>query len=179
MKRFAYIIIWLLAPISVLLGSTNIPVSDIDNNRFLFKIERSRDSNEIIYEVNLDENGKLIKSNPINVYWLKNTDHKNIEPLTFIQQKYAYGIKLLDSENLVENEWRFQFVSYSKRTFILKQIDNSTFKVFTKIKNREVSLNSIFIRFENNSFWFPSISAVELQGRITNSDKWLAEIVIP
>jgi len=155
------------------------PLPAIKSNDLLFTIERSRDADKIIYELNLDESGLVIKSNPIKIKWIRNTDHQKIEPLTIIQQQYSYGIRFLDQDLNIENEWHFQFVSYSKRTFILKQSENSSYKVFTKIDNKEVELNRIYIQFKNRSFWFPSISAVKIYGKLESSDNWLAEVVIP
>ena len=37
----------------------------------LFKIERSRDADEISYDINLGPNGDLNKNNPIHIYWIK------------------------------------------------------------------------------------------------------------
>lgn len=177
--RFKSNIVWLIIFVMGSMAFTSNPLPANKSNDLLFKIERSRDTDEIFYELNVDESGQIITSNPIKINWYRNTNHQKVEPLTFIQQQYAYGIKFLEQEKLVENEWRFQFVSYSKRIFVLKQVDRSTYKVFTKIENTEVELNSIYIRFENRSFWFPSISAVELYGKIATSGKLMAEIVIP
>ena len=115
LMRFIHRIFWLTILITVSMGFTNIPVTDAEHDCYLFSIERSLDPNEVIYEINLDRNGKLQESNPIKIYWLKKTNNNKTEPLTLIQQQFAYGIIFLDSINPHEKEWSFQFVSYPKR----------------------------------------------------------------
>lgn len=172
-------IIWFIILVMGLVSFGSNPLLSDKLIDVLFRIERSRDADEIIYALNIDENGQINKSNPITINWYRNTDYQKIEPLTFIQIQLAYGIKFLEQGKKIENEWRFQFVSYSKRTFVLKQVGYSSYKVFTKIENTEVELNRIYIHFENRSFWFPSISAIELYGKIATSGKLLAEVVFP
>lgn len=179
MVRFIHRFFLFTILVTVLMGFTNIPVTDTEHDRYLFSIERSLDPNEVIYEINLDRNGKLLESNPIKIYWLKKTNNNKTEPLTFIQQQYAYGLIFLDSIKTDKNEWSFQFVSYPKRTFILKKTANESFKVYTVVENQEVLVKRIFVSFENKNFWFPSISAVELHGENVSSGQMIAEIVRP
>lgn len=124
-----------------------------------FKIERSRELNEIIYEIGTNENGNLNVSEPIRVYWIKHTDGNKIEPLTWIQQNYAYGLRFFD---VTENDAKFQFVSYKYRKFFVKRNRKGIFKVYTKSLNRIVEVRRIFIQFDGGTFWIPNISKVEL-----------------
>lgn len=179
MVQFIQRIFWLTILVTVSMGFTNVPVTDTEHDRYLFSIERSLDPNEVIYEINLDRNGKLHEANPIKIYWLKKTNNNKTEPLTFIQQQYAYGLIFLDSINMHKKEWSFQFVSYPKRTFILKKMANETFKVYTVVENQEVLVKRIFVNFDNKKFWFPTISAVELHGQNVSSGQMIAEIVKP
>ena len=170
---------WLIIPVTISMGYTNIPIPDNGHDNFLFSIERSLDPNEVIYEINLDRNGNLQESNPIKIHWLKKTNNNKTEPLTLIQRRYAYGLIFLDSINMHEKEWSFQFVSYPKRTFILKKTADESFKVYTVVENQEVLVKRIFVNFNNKNYWFPSISAVELHGQNVSSGQMIAEIVKP
>jgi hypothetical protein len=151
-----------------------------DNNREydLFKIGRSRDPNEILYSVNFDQTGKPDKSNPIEIYWIKRTNNNKVEPLTWIQSKYAYGIKIIN-ELKNEDEIYFQFVSYDKRTFILKKNEENCYKVFTVSGGREVEVSRIFIQIDGGSFWLPYVSRVELHIKEPGSGKLAMETINP
>ncbi len=161
--------------VSAMSGASNLPVPDIDTSRFLFKIERSRNADEVVYELNMDANSRINGKEPIKVYWLKKTDHHKTESLTRVQQKYSYGIKYSDQTNHATNEWHFHLIAYPQKILVLKAMKNNTFKVTTTAGNQEIIVKRIFIRFENNSFWFPSISSVILYGQEILTGRMIAE----
>lgn len=142
----------------------------------LFKIGRSKDANEIYYAVKTTLAGSLDLSNPIRIYWIKFTKNGVIEPLTRIQNVFAYGLKFL---NLTPEKADFQFVSYSKRTFNLRKTKEGIFKVFTTANGTEVEVERIFIQIEGGTFWLPRIPQVELHARIPGVGDPVVEIIKP
>ncbi len=171
MKRFSILLLIMYLVLNVFAsGGTK-------NNRLsLFKIGRSKDANEIHYEVNLDENGNLDLSSPIHTYWIKYTRNGRIEPLTWIQNKYAYGLKFL---SVSPEKIEFQFVSYSKRNFWLKKIDSGKYKVYTLSKGKEVEVERVFIQIDSGTFWLPKISQVKLYANEPETREPLLEIIHP
>jgi hypothetical protein len=158
-------------------GFTVFALGDAETDELsLFKIGRSKDANEIHYEVNLDENGNLDLSSPFRTYWIKYTWNGRIEPLTWIQTRYAYGLKILHrSPKNIE----FQFVSYSKRNFWLKRLDSGRYKVFTLSNGKEVEVERVFIQIDGGTFWVPKISQVELFAKQPETGDAILEIIHP
>lgn len=142
----------------------------------LFSIGRSKDANEIFYAINLDNSNKLNTENPINVYWLKRTENNKVEPLSWVQNKFAYGIVY---QSKSENYAQFRFAAYDKRVFELKKNKNNEFKVFTISGNKEVEVNRIYIYITGGTFWIPEIPKVELFATISGTDKKVKETIIP
>jgi len=132
------------------------------NNSHLFTIERSKDENEICYDINTTETNKLDSENPISVYWIKHTEYSKTEPLTRIQKNYAYGLTYLRKR---ENEAVFQFVSYSKKYFTIKKDESGNFKVIITSENQLVEVKHIFIQIDGGTFWIPKITRVELHAK--------------
>lgn len=165
----------LLISVLVIFSSftNNDPVS---NNFHLFKIERSKDANEIFYDLNISSSNKLNTENPINIYWIRHTDNGHIEPLTWIQKNYAYGVTYLTK---TDQEASFHFVSYSKRSFQIKKDSNGVFRVFTLSKNTEVKVNRIFIQIDGGTFWLPKISRVELHAQDVKTHEKTIEMIKP
>ncbi len=97
-------------------------------NYNLFKIDRSRDPDIVMYDVNLDSQGNLNMSMPISVYWKKITEDGQFESLTGIQRNFGYGLKF---QNISETMAEFQFVSSLDRTFELRKSGNN-YKVSIK-----------------------------------------------
>ncbi|WP_172805250.1 DUF4833 domain-containing protein [Aquiflexum balticum] len=153
-----------------------IPDTIPEANQHLFFIERSKDSNVIYYDLNQDDLGKLDKDNPIQIYWIKNEKGGKKESLTWIQNKYAYGLKFLkkDAEEVV-----FQFAPYDKKVFVLKKDYSGVFRIFSDTSQEEMYLEKIFIQIDGGTFWFPKISYVSLQGKCPKIGKEKTEIIKP
>ena len=135
--------------------------SYIDSDPSLFKIERSRDADEIFYDVNLNSNGELNTRMPIKIYWIKKTKGGRKEGLTWVQKKFGYGLKY---EKISPLEAEFKFVSYLNRSFILKKDKNGVFKVFALYEDSILEVKNLYIQFNGGSFLSPKISKVELYG---------------
>ena len=126
----------------------------------LFEIERSVNQDKIVYDIQIEHNNSLNRENPIRIYWVRNKNKMHIEPLTWIQKNYAYGLRYI---TVSRDFAQFHFVSYPKRIFTIKRNKTGVFKVFTTSNQKEVELCSIFIQIDGGTFWFPKISFVELQ----------------
>ena len=75
--------------------------SDIDSGDFtacptLFNIERSRDANQIVYKLNIDEDGSLNETEPIQAFWVKYKEKGKLNP--FHEFKRSYHTDLNSSQ---------------------------------------------------------------------------------
>jgi len=133
----------------------------ITSGRTVMTIERSRDKNYIVYDVNLDQEGKINQETPLTIYWIKENKENKKEPLTWIQNKYAYGIKVLNKkpESVV-----FQFAPYTKKDFVLKKSSSGTYAVFSDFEGSQIQVTHIFIQIDGGTFWFPKIPKIDIQG---------------
>ena len=158
------------------LGFLSIGFDSTSSETPLFSIGRSKDANEIYYLINFDKSNKLNIEEPIQAYWLKRSENNKVEPLTWIQKKFAYGIVYLSKS---ESYAKFRFAAYNKRVFELKKNKQNEFRVFTISGNKEVEVNKIYIYITGGSFWIPEIPKVELYATISETDKKLKETIIP
>ncbi len=110
------------------------------------------------------------------MYWRRNTEGGIIKPLTWIQQKYAYGLKFL---NINEEFATFRFVSYSKLYFTLRKTKDNNFEVYTKYNDQVLKMNRIFIQLDGGTFWFPNITSVEIYAKNVSTGKDVIEIITP
>ena len=142
----------------------------------LFKISRSRDADEIAYEVALVADGRLDPDSPVNIYWIKRSKGSVREPLTWIQKRYSYGIKFLETSG---DQAIFKFVSFDSKEFNLERSDDGQFRVYALLDNRQVIVERIFVQFDGGSFLSPEISEVILYGRDAGSGVLLTENIRP
>jgi hypothetical protein len=65
--------------------------------RTLFKIERNKNANVVMYDVRLNDDGSIDKSNPIDVYWILYAKHGQREKITALERR-VYGLKLIGGD---------------------------------------------------------------------------------
>ncbi len=129
--------------------------------QILFTIERSLNKDQIVYFLNLDENGHLEKENPISLKWLDNEKTGELVPIDWIKKKYGYGIVILSQE---AQELTFKFVSYDEKLFILKKDLFGNYEVFAKINDRMMKIRHVYLKIDDGSFWKPNIAEVSVLG---------------
>ena len=145
----------------------------------LFYVQRTINTNTLIYTLNLNKNGDIDINEPIKINWINYAKDGSIEPLNYIQRNYAYGInvQLLDKE---KKTFSFNFVSYKKKSIYLikSQLDNKYHAYYTS-KSGLIILDRIFIQMEKgNSFWTPTIKYIEVAGVNLKNEK-VSEKIIP
>src|SRR5690606_37878393 len=107
---------YLLQGIDTLHGS-NYPIPPHDS-RMLFYVQRSNNVNAIVYETNLQKDGKINREEPVHVYWKRYTSDSSVAELNYVQRKYAYGIESKEIEGK-NGQFILNFVSYDKKKFYL------------------------------------------------------------
>ncbi len=172
-------IIKLLAVVLVFSSFAPRGVIESKHENYLFKINRSRNADEIRYTVNLDKSGIPDKEVPIKAYWVRKSRNNETGSLSWIQNKYAYGIRIVQEYNKQTENMKFQFVSYAEQTFELRKTVNGAFKVFTTIENKEIEVARIFVQIDGGSFWVPSIPFVKITGYDVTSSNLIAQTITP
>jgi len=142
----------------------------------LFHIGRSRDANIIKYDINLNANGTINQEKPLKIYWVKYNQDSKIEGLSFIQEKLAYGIDYL---SIQKQEVKFQFVSYDKRSFVIKKNNLDKYRVFSEYKSKQVEVEDIFVQIDGGTFMIPQISFVKMHWKDAASEKEGDEYIKP
>ena len=155
-------LLFIFAEISESYGSSNT----------LFMLERTMDKNQIFYSVNLNDKNRLDSENPIDIHWLKRSNGNKVEPLTWVQNKFGYGLKFLTKS---EDYALFQFASSNKRIFELKKDAKGQFKVYTNSGKDKIEVFRIFIHNNGGTFLAPKISAIDIFGKNPNTGETIVE----
>lgn len=132
----------------------------VGNPLQLFYLQRSTNTNTIICELNNKE-GVLDLNDPVHVYWLRYADQGQKSELSFLQRKFAYGVK---STLISKDKYELHFVSYKKLLMYLIKGPNNKYNVFTTINQKQAILNRIFVKIDGGTLWAPNVEYVEMQG---------------
>jgi phosphatidylinositol phosphate synthase len=145
-------------------GDYNYPVPP-KSKELLFYIQRNHNSNTIIYEANYDNNGFLVKKEPVMVSWIRYDDEGQRKELNYIQRVYAYGIKCKPNE-VDSTSFILKLVAQEDKKLWVSQSEPYKANVYTYINNRLSCLDHLFIQADNSGIW-PIVEYIEMFGTDT------------
>lgn len=139
----------------------------------LFYLQRTANTNTVVYEANLNSKGQLDEDNPVHVYWIRYPEGGIKKELSYIQRVFAYGIKTKRQSPDVYNT---HVVSYKKAQLVVrKSLKDGKYHAYTTINHREALLQRIFVKIDGGAFWSPNVIYIELKGRDENTGEELME----
>lgn len=138
-------------------------------DKLLFYLQRTPNTNTVMYELNFDPKGQLNEDEPVHVYWIRYTEPGNPKKeLNFIQRKYAYGLKVKKISDL---HWELRFVSTSKRVLHLQKAEDGRYYVFATVNGVNTVLKRVYLKIDGGTFWSPNVVYIELKGTDAASGK--------
>jgi len=144
-------------------------------DHLLFLINRNVDRNEVQYFVNFDKSGHLDKHQPVKVFWVKHEDNGQREPLTRIQNKFAYGLEFIHVE---QERAIFRIVAHDQ-LFEVSKGANGRFRAVALRPKAEMVVERIFVQIDGGSFLFPKVSKVEIKGIALTTGNYIVEALSP
>jgi hypothetical protein len=136
------------------------PIPPVNAGR-LFYLQRTANTNTIVYDLNFGGDGKLDAEEPIKPYWIRYAERGQKEDLSYIQRKFAYG---LTAKALNNGNYDIRFVSYKKFPLTLMKSADGKYHIFALIAQKQILLNRIFVKIDGGSFWLPNVTYVEIKG---------------
>ncbi|PSK94974.1 DUF4833 domain-containing protein [Taibaiella chishuiensis] len=141
-----------------------------------FYVQRTPNTNTIMYELNI-KNGVLDDDNPIHVYWIRYANGGGIEELSYIQRKFAYGLKV---SKVAEEKYKLLFAAYDKIPFYLMKSTAGIFHTYVEVNGKMIVLKRIYIRIDKGgTFWAPNVKYVEFKGTEVASGKEVIQRINP
>jgi hypothetical protein len=161
-----------LCSLSFLSGTAQqgFPVPE-SNAQQLFYLQRTSNTNTIVYELNY-RNGVLDEDNPVHVFWIRYTEQGQRAELSWIQRRFAYGVKV---KQLPDSSYRIRLVSYAGYSMFLKKGADGKYRLYAPINRQLMLLNRIFVKITGGSMWSPDIEYFELSGVDPATGKPVAE----
>tara|TARA_R110002096_G_scaffold86792_1_gene199505 strand:- start:17444 stop:18742 length:1299 start_codon:yes stop_codon:yes gene_type:complete len=133
------------------------------NNKMMFYLQRTPNTNTIVYALNYDKNSNLHESNPIKVYWIRYTEKGHpTRDLNYIQKIFAYGIKAKKSG---KDTWDLKMVAYNKLPLVLKKGNQGLYKVYVTINKVDYVFTKAYIKVDGGSFWSPNIPYIDIYAK--------------
>lgn len=146
--------------------------SNIPNQ--LFYLQRTTNTNTIVYSLHLNTKGQIIESDPVKVFWIRYAETGLQKELNILQRAFAYGVL---SEKINDGTYTIKMVAYKKKELILRKMPGDTkYKIFTTIHKKNAVLNRVFIRIDpGGSLFKPNIAYIQLEGTELSTGKQTSE----
>ncbi|MFA9389545.1 MAG: DUF4833 domain-containing protein [Prolixibacteraceae bacterium] len=186
MRSFKMLVyLWLISNVSIYAqskinsdgGRLNYPVP-VKTEKLLFYIQRSFNKNTIAYELNLDHENKIIYGDPIHPYWIRYEDEGERKELSYIERKFAYGIKI-EQQNKQDSSYQIALVSYPINMELKKSIEDNTMKVYITVNGKLIELKMIYFKTEGGTFWKPNIKYIDIFGFDVKTKLEISERILP
>lgn len=142
----------------------------------VFYVQRSLNSNTIVYTANLDEQGQLDPKRPVDVYWRRYNDEGERKELSGLERSMAFGVKA-DPVPDKPNSFMVRVVSYAKRPALLRVVDGVP-RLEMKVAGVPARLDHAYLDVDDSGS-VPSVNRVDLYGFALESGKPLKESFKP
>lgn len=139
----------------------NYPVPTDEN--MLFYIQKSYNTNTVVYTANIDENGNLNKKEPILVFWRRYQEQGQKRELKMIERTFGYGVSTKPIKDR-PNSYRFTLVSLKDMEFVITLDKNNKPQVATMINTKPARIDKVYVTAEHVSL-LPKVFSVEIFGR--------------
>ncbi len=113
----------------------------------LFYIQHSKNHNTVVYDANTKD-GIIDSSQPIKVYRIVYTQGGIKKPLSWIEKKFAYRLKLLESK---PNLFKFRLVSRKGMYFYLNDDECKGARIYVTVNTHKMYLDKMFIQVKSGT----------------------------
>ena len=142
----------------------------------LFYIQRSVNSNTVIYAAHLDARGRLDQSEPVEVYWRWYNVDGHRKSLNFIERMMAYGVSL-DRHARPQDAVAFKIAALPERDLLLARDTKGGAEALIRMGDHLARLVYVYLQVDNRGL-MPDVTSLDLFGIDTVSGKALHEHVM-
>ena len=128
----------------------------------VFYIERSSNSNTVVYCANLGKDGQLDKSTPIIAYWRWYNVDGHKKDLNFAERMMAYGIKSVKHDG-PNGAYSFKIAAMPERTLYIGMNDKGQPEVFGKVGERWAKLAYVYLEVDDSGI-LPDVPELDFFG---------------
>lgn len=141
----------------------------------LFYLQRSNNSNTVVYEANLRRNGELDTGDPVKVSWIRYNTNGKRRALKTTERLFAFGVV---SEKVRRNDFRVHLVSYESRKARVFIGKDGKPRATMQIAGRPAILRWAYATVDTDGV-APSVLKVDLFGEDLATGKALHERLSP
>jgi hypothetical protein len=140
-------------------------------NENLFKIERNKNANVVMYDVRVLPEGFIDKQNPMDAYWILKAEQGQRDEISTFEKK-AYGYKININDN---GYYDLILKAVSDRPMKIVNVQGK-YKAEIMINKKNAYLSTVYV-FANDSF-IPKVEYIILTGTDVKTANRITEKII-
>ncbi len=140
----------------------------------LFYIQRSTNSNTIVYAANFLPDGTLDPKRPVDAFWRRFNTSGERKPLGYLENRMAYGMRFKKTEK--PNQYQIWFVSLPERPALLVQKKPGVAELRMRLGRYEVKPAYAYVTVDESGL-FGSVDQIAVHGTDRASGKAVTEII--
>jgi hypothetical protein len=138
----------------------------------LFFIQRSTNSNTVVYTANIRADGRLDPDHPVQAFWRRFNTTGERKALGFFEAQMAYGVRARRGK--MAGEYEIRFVALPDRRGTLRQDADGTIELTFPMRGQAVRPGYAYVEV-NEAGIVPSVERVTLHGTDLASGKVIVE----
>jgi len=143
------------------------------DKNMLFYIQKSFNTNAVVYTANFNSEENLNPNEPVKVFWRRYQEDGRIRELKYIEKQFAFGVSFKPIKGK-ENAYVFTLVSLKGMNLYLTLDKHGTPKIATTIANKSASLKRVFVTAEHTKL-LPKVFYIEVFGNDLKTGDFLYE----
>jgi hypothetical protein len=141
----------------------------------LFYIERSSNSNTVVYAANLDSQGAIDRNAPVDAFWRWYNVDGHKKPLNFWERKMAYGVTAGAPNK--DGSIPFKVAALPERQLTMTLDDKKRPQALIRIGGHSVRLSYVYLEVVDGGL-MPSIPSLDIFGTDIASGKAIHEHIV-
>jgi len=146
-----------------------------DEPNQLFYVQRSPNSNTVVYAAKLDAQGNVDTRAPVEGFWRKFNIDGSRQPLNFVERMMAYGVKL--GPRKPGQPVTFTIAALPQRVLTLSMDAQHHPQATMAVGNRTVKLVYVYLQVVEGGL-MPQVPSLDIVGIDTSSGKAVHEHLI-
>jgi hypothetical protein len=142
----------------------------------IFYVQRSLNSNTIVYTARVNDRGELDPKRPVDVFWRRYNDDGERKDLSAVESRMAFGIGVEPVPGKT-GQFMVRVVSYPRRAALLRMVDGVP-RLETRVAGRPCRLDHAFLAVDESG-GIPHVMRVDLYGYPLDGGELVKESFIP
>jgi hypothetical protein len=146
--------------------------------RQLFYLQRTGNSNTVVYAAKLGENRKIDGREPVEVYWRWLARNGEKTELGMLERMLAFGVEHQPVEG-APDRYLANLVSYRERKVVVEQTADGRPRARMEIAGEEAQLDCIYVEWRELAGIIPQVLYVDIVGRSLDGKRKVRERLVP